>query len=300
MPPRIPRPALRQLPLARAYATPQAPPAPFSAPVSTNTPSSASSTSSTVPSTSAAASSQSHLTNPDRVFPIRKGFLYDYYGHLLRTSPLFLVFEFDNLSVQDWSKLRNAIKKITIPEPPAPESIASSSSSAGEGASRKKSKKAATATKEITTSASLTVIRTGVFSAAASQFAPSQQLEPWLLGQRAVLHSEYLSPPYLKQVLATVKKTVRSCQREGDNVKQPALNLVVGLMENRLMPAKQVEDIASLPDMQALRGQLVGGLEMPGRSLLGLLGQAGGGGLLRTLQGLEQGMKEKEGGEPSA
>lgn len=79
-------------------------------------------------------------------------------------------------------------------------------------------------------------------------------------------------------------------------MKQPKLNLIVGLMEDRLLGAKEVQEVAKLPDMQSMRGQLVGSLEMPGRSLLGLLGQAGGGGLVRTLQGLEESLKEKEGG----
>lgn len=78
------------------------------------------------------------------------------------------------------------------------------------------------------------------------------------------------------------------------------MNLVVGMIENRLFPAKQVEEVAKLPDLQTLRGQLVGSLEMPGRSLLGILEQARGGSLVRTLQGLEASMKEKEGGETSA
>ena len=49
--------------------------------------------------------------------------------------------------------------------------------------------------------------------------------------------------------------------------------------------------------MEVLRSQLVGLLEMSGRGLVGVLGQAGGGGLVRTLQGLEKNLGGGEEGE---
>jgi large subunit ribosomal protein L10 len=49
-----------------------------------------------------------------------------------------------------------------------------------------------------------------------------------------------------------------------------------------------------------LRAQLVGLLEMPARQLLGVTQQAGGGGLVRTLMGLEQGLKEGQEGPAGA
>ena len=62
------------------------------------------------------------------------------------------------------------------------------------------------------------------------------------------------------------------------------------------MEAGQVEQIGKLRDLDGQRSELVGLLEMRGRELVGVLGQAGGGGLVRTLQGLENGLKEKEEG----
>ena len=64
---------------------------------------------------------------------------------------------------------------------------------------------------------------------------------------------------------------------------------------NRVVPAAEVEAMTKTPDLDTLRAQVVGMLEGQGRSLVGVLGQAGGGGLIRTLQGLEAGMKEKDG-----
>lgn len=74
------------------------------------------------------------------------------------------------------------------------------------------------------------------------------------------------------------------------------INVVVGLVEGKLTGRKEIMEISKLPDHQTLRAQLLGSLESPGRSLLGVLGAAGGGGLVRTLQGLEVSLKEKEGG----
>ena len=54
--------------------------------------------------------------------------------------------------------------------------------------------------------------------------------------------------------------------------------------------------MSKLSELDGLRSELVGLLEMRGRELVGVLGQAAGGGLVRTLQGLENDLKEKEGG----
>jgi len=80
-------------------------------------------------------------------------------------------------------------------------------------------------------------------------------------------------------------------------VKQPYLKLVAGVLEgNRLVGAEELGRVSKLPELDTLRVQVVGLLEGTGRSLVGLLGQAGGGGLVRTLQGLEKDLGEKAGG----
>lgn len=57
-----------------------------------------------------------------------------------------------------------------------------------------------------------------------------------------------------------------------------------------------MEAVSKLSELDGLRSELVGILELRGRELVGVLGQAGGGGLVRTLQGLENGLKEKKAG----
>ena len=61
------------------------------------------------------------------------------------------------------------------------------------------------------------------------------------------------------------------------------------------MPVEGVEQVGRLDELDVLRGQVVGLLEMRGRDLIGVLGQSAGGGLVRTLQGLELKMKEEQG-----
>ena len=278
MPPRLPTASLRSLSLIRSYAT-QKPPAPFTTAVADATTTPIAHSGSTSPLSESSSSSSTDVT---RVYPIRKQFLTEYYTHLLSTSPLFLLLEYDNVSMADWNKIRTALKN--IPPPPQP-------------ASTSKTKKRQA---QVDTSMKLVVVRTGVFGAVARKTqSPEHSLSPWLTGQRAVLRSAHLSPPYLGQVLKAINKAVKQCRRDGD-VKQPMVNVVVGLVDGKLAGSKDIAEMAKLPDLQTLRAQLLGSLESPGRSVLGVLSAAGGGQLVRTLQGLEISMKEEsgEGGPP--
>jgi large subunit ribosomal protein L10 len=103
----------------------------------------------------------------------------------------------------------------------------------------------------------------------------------------------------MSQILKSIERTIKKNQREGSKdqiVKQPELKLMFGYLEGgKIVQPKEVGDIGKLPDLDGLRSQLVGLLEMRGRELVGVLGQAGGGGLVRTLLGLENDLKAKEG-----
>jgi len=306
MPPRLPTTSLRSLTLIRSYAT-QTPPPPFTAPVANDTsasipPSHAGTTS---PSSSSASAPSSATTYPSyasgssttlvysdkpRVYPIRKQFLTEYYTHLLKRSSTFLLFEYDNLAVSDWNKIRVALSKVPVPAQPTPV------------ARRSRNGVSTTpAAVHVDTSAKLEVVRTGVFGAASRKAqAESTSLSPWLIGQRAVIHSQHFSPPYIKALLVAARRGIKQCQREGKpDEKQPMFRLVVGLADGRLVGAQEIEEIAKLPDLDTLRSQVLGTLESPGRQLLGTLQAAGGGGLVRTLQGLEESLKEgqEEAGE---
>lgn len=225
----------------------------------------------TAASAVASSSASSSASAPtDRVYTERKTYLYNYYAHLLETSQLVLMFQHANLSVADLSKIRRGIAKI----PPPPDCDP----------------------------ASITVLRTGLLAALTRH---QYQLIPFpkskLKGQTALIASPTLSPRYISQILTSINRSIKQSQREGGSkdqeVKQPELRLSFGFLEKgNILSVQEVEQVAKLPELDGLRSQLVGLLEMRGRELVGVLGQAGGGGLVRTLQGLENGLKEKAGG----
>ena len=148
------------------------------------------------------------------------------------------------------------------------------------------------------------LVRSGILGAVHKIRPQQSSLRDWCEGQRAFVVCPISSPPYIQKVLKVVAKTVKDAQKpesRGIKPKQPVLNLLVGLADGeRVMPAKEVQAMVKLPELDTLRAQVVGMLEGQGRTLVGVLGQAGGGGLVRTLQGLEQGMKENQGGAASA
>ncbi len=68
--------------------------------------------------------------------------------------------------------------------------------------------------------------------------------------------------------------------------------------KTRLVSTPEILEIGKLPELDTLRAQLVGLLEMPSQQTIGVLSQAAGGSLIRTLQGLEGNLKAQE--EPKA
>ena len=213
-------------------------------------------------STSSSASPIYHRPGFDpvnRLFPERKAYLYAYYRHLLSSSPLVLLFSHDNLSVSDLFKLRRAIRGVR--------------SDTGE-------------------EATFTIARTGVLSALCKEVA--DPLRGHLVGPTALVTAPSLEPAYLGKVLHAIERSIRSSRREEDRnrvVKQPTMKLQVGWMDGeRLVGQQEVERIVKMPSLDVLRGQVVGMLEDGARQVVGVLG-AGSGGLLRTLRGLEEGLK---------
>lgn len=215
----------------------------------------------------------------ERVFGGRKAFLYSYYTHLLRQSDVVLLFQHANLSVVESRALRAAIAAIPLPPSPEPLSEAEAEAQA----------------------ARLTILRTGVLSSVVRAVQPpNAQLTPHLDGQTALITVPSLSPAYISKILAATERVMKRAQKDEKakdatkEVKQPAFTLTAAVLEgNRLMDPATVREVAKLPELDTLRAQLVGLLESPGRQLVGVLSQAGGGALVRTLQGLEQGLKDK-------
>lgn len=208
---------------------------------------------------------------PGRIYSERKAYLFDYYSHLLSRSQMVLLFKHANLTVAESGALRREITKLPLPA-------------------------------SATESATLTIARTGILAPAVLK-TDAASLADQLGGQTALITCPTLSPKYIKSMLAIIEKTMKSAQKDevkGKEVKQPSFSLFAGVVEGRVVQPEGVTEMAKLPEIEQLRAQLVGLLEMPQRQLVGVLSQAGGGGLVRTLQGLEESLKEKEGGEAPA
>ena len=217
-------------------------------------------------------------SSPDRIYTPRKAFLYQLYTHLLRRSAFVLLFTHDNLSVLDTNRLRAAIQRVPLPALPSP---------IPKTRGRRKQESPARAE-----TAQLTVTRTGVFAALARSMHASTSLAPFLEGQTAILTCPTLSPTYLGMLLRSINRSVAASKRpeiRDKVVKQPYFRLVAGVLEgNRLVGVDELARVGKLPEMDAARAQVVGLLEGAGREVVGVLGQAGGGGLMRTLHGLEE------------
>ncbi|WWD09920.1 hypothetical protein V865_008050 [Kwoniella europaea PYCC6329] len=269
MPPR-PSPSIRAaLTSSRFASTSSIPSSSSSAPISAST--------STVPP-----------QDPNRIYTARKTFLWNYYSHLIENSNLVLVYDHSNLTAAEWSKIRRSIA--SIPLPPKPYNPLSPPTEEGKPESIEK--------------ASLNVVRTGVLASLLSKsnspLTPSGE-DKILVGQRALLSCPSLSPTYLNKILTTLNKTLKGLKRENTpDEKQPSLKLISGLLENKhIYNEKQLQtEISKLPELDVLRSQLVGLLQAPQSQLVGVLNQARGGQLVRTLQGLEEGLKgESDGGK---
>ncbi|CAD6567428.1 MAG: hypothetical protein TREMPRED_003620 [Tremellales sp. Tagirdzhanova-0007] len=225
---------------------------------------------------------------PDRIYTQRKAFLYAYYAHLLKRSHLVLLFAHDNLSVPDTNRLRAALKKVPVPSPSTSTILHTRSDKDVHGVQEEEGQ-----------GALLTVTRTGVFAALAKTIDNSISLAPFLTGQTALLTCPSLSPKYLSALLRTMNRSLTTSKRPESRekvVKQPYMTLVAGVLGgNRLVGAEEVVKVSKLPELAVLQAQVVGLLEGSGRNLVNILAQAGGGGLVRTLEGLQKNLGEEVG-----
>lgn len=179
---------------------------------------------------------------------------------------------------------------------------------------------------------SLTIIRTSIFGAALRDF-PNVNLEEvdkmmdGTAGGFAVLSLPTFDPPQLNAILRALDrgvpprkpKTPEEIKKEseeknadpatpGRRVKrmrqavQPELKLVGALIDGRVFLPESVRDVSKLPTLDTLRAQIVGLLSAPATQLAGVLSEASGGRLARTLEGLRKGLEDDapgvEGGTP--
>lgn len=207
-----------------------------------------------------------------RIYTPRKSYLYQSYTHLLNSNQVVLLFQPNNLDSKELAGIRKAIKGV-----PLPRTSVSSPSSQSPSPSPTQSG----AQEDSPAAATLTLTRTGLLSSVSRTLQP--QLLPLLNGPTALITIPSLSPPYIQRILAAVHKSLKfrspaSPSVEGQTSTSSRLILLGGLVEGtKILSAQEIMELLQLPDLDTLRGQLVGMLEMPARQLVGVTQMAGGG-----------------------
>lgn len=234
-------------------------------------------TSSEIPTTPVAVSTRRWKGKPGRVFTPRKAFLFAQYQRLLEASKVVVVYQHNNLSVAEFAKVRGDIAGIPLPE-------------GTEKAAR------------------LTVVRSGLMRLLAqkSLAGKRQQSETLFNGPLALLTFDHLSPSYIARVLEVLDKALGAGRlpakpAPGQSYRQskaftgvntrlvPLATIVEQSADTRaLMDIAGLRDIAMLPDLNALRGQIVALLGSTPSTLLATLEQAKGGHVVRTLDAHRQ------------
>lgn len=169
----------------------------------------------------------------------------------------------------------------------------------------------------------LNIIRSSIFGVALRSYAPIDEETTKQIakmaggGGLAVLSLSTLDPPKLNAILRALERSVPA-KKPGDAVAKkgseddgfvpgrklkrrkpmldPELVVLGALIEGRVFGLDRVKDVAKLPTMDTLRAQIVGLLSSPAVQLASVLGEASGGKLARTLEGLKKGLED---GQPS-
>jgi len=248
-----------------------------------------------------------------RVYSARKTFLFNEYTRLLERNAALLLLTHKNLSVHELIKLRRDIATLKpAPSPsvalhPAPVTAAS-------------------------VVPKLMVIRTGILGVALREhldidIAHKRSLARLVTpGALAVLTLPSLHPPQLSALMRILDRAVprkkppltpeqekeaREAARlavienptPGRRPKRvrpdlpPELELKGAIIESRLFVREELEGVAKLPTLDTLRSQLLGLISAPAMQIAGVLTQAGGAQLARTLEGFRKGLEMEEQGE---
>ncbi|KAJ9104484.1 hypothetical protein QFC21_001980 [Naganishia friedmannii] len=206
----------------------------------------------------------------DRVYTNRKAVLYESYNHILDESPAILLFQPNNLSTAELGAIRRAIANIP--------------------------------STSFESNATLTTVRTGILSAVVNNRRTSSKsadtLSSLLSGPLALITCPNFSPTHVEKILQAINKALNQrppVAAQGSFPVNSRLMLLGGIFDGEsVVSAQQVADIAKLPELSTLHAQLVGLLGSSGSQLVGTLQSAAGGSLVRTLQGLENGLKEAQ------
>ncbi|TFK70439.1 hypothetical protein BDN72DRAFT_818763 [Pluteus cervinus] len=240
-----------------------------------------------------------------RVFRDKKAYQYNWYTNILKTNTTtpILFLNHDQFSAEKLIKLRKEIllasRKATVtPTPVAGGDV----------------------------HPTLTVIRTSIFGAALRDLPginidEVEKMLNGLPGNFAVLSLPSFNPPQLNAILRAMDRTIpprkpktpqqlldeanaknADPESPGRRMKRlratliPELKVVGALIEGKVFLPSSVKEVAKLPTLDTLRAQIVGLLSAPATQLAGVLNEAGGAKVARTLEGLKKALEEEEKG----
>src|SRR6266850_1767059 len=245
-----------------------------------------------------------------RVYSEKKTFLYHQYLRLFEStaqSPLIFL-QHNKFSVPRFIRLRKDIAQAASRHATLPLSLANPGPNP---------------VQVTPTLPTLSVIRTSLFGVALRDFAPidaktSEEIAQTVQGGLAVLSLPVFNPPQLQAIIRALERSVpkpkpptaeelkqaaaleaRDPPNPGRRVKrlrkvhEPELTLMGALIEGRVFKASGVKEVARLPTLGTLHAQIVGLLSSPGMQLAGVLSEASGGKLARTLEGLKKSLEDE-------
>lgn len=245
----------------------------------------------------------------ERAFKGTKAYQYNWYSRILQTSttaPLLILHHHD-FTAERLKKLRGDI--LTAAERVKPPSLASPSP-------------APLPVEQPT----LTNVRSSIFGVALRNFNVPQETLAQMIkegsGQWMVLSLPSMHPPLINAVLRAMERSVppkppksaeelkaEEAAKHADpdqpgrrmkrvrQVRIPELRIAGAIVEGRVFLPGGLSDVAKLPTLDTLRAQIVGLLSAPGAQIAGVLGQASGGQLARTLEGLKKTLEEEANGK---
>lgn len=252
-----------------------------------------------------------------RIYSEKKAVLYSRYARLLKTNTPLIFFQHDKINAPNFVKIRREIGIAAAKNVVAAPSLINPSPSP--------------ISPDVPTVPKFTVIRSSIFGVALREYAPVDQQACESIaseagtGPLAVLSLPSLHPPQLNAILRALDRAMprrkpptpeeiaaKEAEKSGDPpnpgrrmkrqrpVFQPDLVVVGALIEGRVFKAEGLKEVAKLPTLDTLRAQIVGMLSSPAVQLAGVLSQASGGKLARTLEGLRKGLEDAEGSPPTS
>lgn len=211
-----------------------------------------------------------------RVYTARKTFLYNQYKRLMEESKVVLLLQHNSLSVKEFSKLRREIESVDLAVAPNQVNTTPSSSKA-----------------------KLTAVRSGLMKPLVRSSRSLKPLETMFSGPVALLTFDHLSPSYISRVFNVIDKALGAGKAQPKpigtsehamtvtNVNTRVTPLAAIVEENvnnvKLLNVSQLRDVAMLPSLDELRGQIVALLGSAPSQLVSTLNQAKGTHLLQTL-----------------